>query len=963
MFDMWKDIVLSVGSVIGEAIFLNRLDEQKTKKYHDKLNISLQSLLGVFADTSLDCGDFYKLVNSSSFSQHIRMFFYTIYYDKSSTTSYQNCLVEYICATIPKLNILDVHEFVQSLSNLYETHLYNTIRDNPTIDALFQLLIKTNGDAYRRILANQDIILKYLHSQDATDALIEENTLKDYHDICHKEYGVIRFTGIAGAESRQTQNLNDFYIQNTFSFFLPIHSRYRNHADLNTLVELEKIFSFGNKVVILGGAGLGKTTTLNYIYCNYESLFQACALKIKIDLKEYANDIWSEKKDILWCITTDFFKKTRRQNYTFDELGNLLSDLLSKGQCLIIFDALDEISKQSVRNKVRDAIHNFSELYFLNRFIISSREAGYLRNQFDGSFLHFKINDFDDKQIKQYSHNWFSTNYIDNDFNEFWDKFTAEVTRARCRRLIRNPIILILALIIFDIEKNLPNKRVEFYKKCIDTFLSVREDRKAARELSEKTKNILVDDSVVPKIAYHKFKNTSDNPRYSFDETELRKAVFAAIEVPDPINWNTAVEEYSKYLIERTELIQEVDEDVLNFAHKTFYEYFLAVYYVKEYDLNGLINLLKKWIGDSNYDELARLIIEVIIQANNASQHHRIIDFLFTTIEQGIAEDSDTPEFSTFIILADLYSHNMLLPKYHSRYYSYILYHPRVVRTVEYRKRHEEAQVERITYDSSIVANMYCDAANDPKQLYKILDAAYYLDNDFRKLIVDKKPEKNHVQIVRLLRISHLQRKWNASYLPILEYFTNNADGLNASLSYPQVYLSVLNMMVQAQNFDAIEHLIPVCFGPNEYVWDYTRPNTLYLLINQSIQSCASLIVTLIALVDCAYLSTNSMFCFLLNQDTVRFSDFSDRTLSITRWLLYLINEVSSYEEFKSILTAKDLYDNKYENTLKRLYGDYIAREKQLDNDMLRKVLERLPDDRIIFPIEGLDFQQLSLSL
>ena len=712
---------------------------------------------------------------------------------------------------------------------------------------------------------------------------------------------------------------------------------------------MQNLFSFGNKVVILGGAGLGKTTTLNYIYCNYETLFQTCAFKIKIDLKEYANDIWNDKKDILWCIATDFFKKTKRQNCSFQELETLLSDLLSKGHCLIIFDALDEISKQSVRNKVRDTIHNFSELYFLNRFIISSREAGYLRNQFDGTFLHLKINDFDDEQIKQYAHNWFSSNYQDNDFSDFWKGFTTEVSQARCQRIIRNPIILILALIIFDIDQNLPNKRVEFYKKCIDTFLSVREDRKAVRELSEKAKNILVDDSVVPKIAYQKFNRTSEDPRYCFTENELRNAVITAIEVPDQINWNTAVEEYIKYLVERTELIQEVDENVLNFAHKTFYEYFLALYYVKEYDLKGLINLLRKWIGDSNYDELARLIIEVIIQANNANQHNKIIDFLFTTIEQGLNTDIASSEFSTFVILADLYSHNMLLPKYHSRYYSYILYHSRIVKTAENKRRFEDAQFPRISYDSEIIADMYCEAANDPDNLVKLLDAVHYLDNDFRKLIIAKLPEKNHIQIVRLLRTALSQRKWNSSCTSMLEYFTKNPDGLNSLHNYPQVFLSFLSMIVHTKNFDMLEYLVPVHFDPNEYVWDYSNPNTLSILINHSTQSSTSLLVTLIALIDCAHLSVNHMFAFLLNPGVLHFSDFSDETLAITRWLLYILRETSSYEEFKSTLLAKELYDSKYYDTFKRLYHDYITREKSLDIKRLQKALTRLPSDKTIY--------------
>ena len=92
----------------------------------------------------------------------------------------------------------------------------------------------------------------------------------------------------------------------------------------------------------------------------------------------------------------------------------------------------------------------------MNRFIISSREAGYLKNRFDDTFLHVKINSFNMEQIRQYSKNWYNSYYdTQEDFDSFWNKFEKEIKRARCASIISNPIILILALVIFDVEKNL----------------------------------------------------------------------------------------------------------------------------------------------------------------------------------------------------------------------------------------------------------------------------------------------------------------------------------------------------------------------------------------------------------------------------------------------------------------------------------------------------------------------------
>ena len=207
---------------------------------------------------------------------------------------------------------------------------------------------------------------------------------------------------------------------------------------------------------------------------------------------------------------------------------------------------------------------------------------------------------------------------------------------------------------IFDIQNSLPNRRIEFYKKCIDTFLVAREDRKNAFEQTEGFKNILSDNSVVPQIAHYKFDKINEDLRYRFTTEELKEAIMQAIDVPDRRQWHEPVSLFAKYLIDRTELIRETGGDVLDFSHKTFYEYFLAVYYAQEYGTEELLELLDQWIGDSNNDEMARLIIEVIVEKNDARQHRAVIEHLFSLLDSNwIREDA-------FFIISGSYEHNAL---------------------------------------------------------------------------------------------------------------------------------------------------------------------------------------------------------------------------------------------------------------------------------------------------------------
>ena len=939
---MWEDIILSIGEAVVSAVGSGWLEKKKREKFANRINTIIEERMLQFADTSLDCNEFYEFVNSRKFKELIRNFFCSTK-DGKSNSEYMETIEQYLYDECPGIKHTETRTFIHELQVLYLDFLHKIIEDSPEMSASFQLLTLSHRDILSKMLESEENIMKYFKSLSNTEMKIDDETINSYHDVCEKEFGTIRFTGIAGAENKKSQTIEKFYVKNTFSLYptKELVNIYKYSIDEIESIQLEDFFDYGSKIVLIGAAGLGKSTTLNYIFCKYEEMYKAFALKIKIDLKEYAHDIGEEKKDLLWCITSEFRKKIKRAKISFDDTEKLLTTYLEDGMCLIILDALDEIPTQKIRNKVRDEIGNFCEIYYLNRYIISTREAGYLKNRFDDSFLHIKINDFDGKQIQQYSKNWYCSYYEQKDFKEFWKKFSKEVERARCQSLIRNPIVLILALIIFDIEKNLPNKRVEFYKKCIETFLTVREDRKAAYILSEKTKNILGMDSVVPKIAHYKFLKISENVGYRFSYDELKESVFQAIEVEDRINWSDSVKQYSEYLVERTELIRETDEDTLDFAHKTFYEYFLAVYFTKEMENAKLLELLNDWIGDSNYDELARLIVEVIIQNDEPRQHKMVMDYLFEQLIVKEESERISNKLDVFIILADLYNHNMLQPKFHSKYNRVILYNPHYVeqanRVVRHNGRYSPVSVK---YESKVIADMYCNDVLNEGKFADTLDSLFYLDNEYKTQVCDNLKEDYLSHIVNIFslvkginwRNSQKENTKNLNRKKLFEserkYFTN--EGVEYTLRYPQVYISTIDMMVLLGDFSNIEVLFEYTFSGNRYFIEYTEPTILLGLVEKAKNDEKILLLLLIAMVECTRHGTNVLFGFLLDyrryrdENVERFNNIQE----ITVWLWNLFNQSDTYLEFRDTIMQSNLYMNKYDVIYQQIYDDYRRYEK-----------------------------------
>ena len=944
---MWGDIAFTVASSVSEAACSHILDERKRQKFNNRIKTIIASTFDDFADSSLDCGDFYRLTQSIRFAELIRNLFFSIN-DKKDFGEYVQHIEAYIYRECPQLNLLDVRLFINRILDLYKNDLHRMIESFPELNVVFQLMTISHREILGKISESEDSLLKYFDSLTNAHLEIDDGDINAYHDVCEKEYSTIRFTGISGAESKKAQSIDEFYVENTFSCFnRELENLYADISDVLECIRLKDFFEYSNKIVLIGGAGLGKSTTLNYLFCKYEQLYKLNALKIKIDLKEYAKDIGEDKRDLLWCLASEFYKKIRRTKVDFTDAEKLFAEYLDKGNCLIILDALDEIPTQSIRNKVRDEIGRFCDIYYLNRFIITTREAGYLRNRFDETFLHIRINQFTDEQIRQYSKNWFKSNYTTKDFDEFWARFYQEVERASCQNLVRNPIILILALVIFDVEKNLPNRRVEFYKKCIDTFLTVREDRKAVFHMTEKAKNILGIDLVVPRIAFYRFDHLNNHSNYKFTYEELKNAVLNAIEVDDPVNWVEAVRLYVLYLVERTELIKEVDEDILDFAHKTFYEYFLAVYFSKEYENEELVGQLKEWIGDSNYDELARLIIEIVIQNDEPRQHRYLINYMMDALRKDDLPQSSNQDI--FDILADLYSHNMLHPKFHTKYYECILYHPvYITRNSQISKRHLRAIYAHTSdsppYDSQILADMFIKAVNEGG-LADVLDAVYFLNNEFKQYIRENIQKDYVVHITRLFSACFeitRTRNWNEKtkakkYEPELNYFMSPA-GILYTLQYPEIFICVMDLILMIGQDEKIAELLNYHFEANSKFFRYTSLDILFRLFLNSCASPEYTLITLLLIIHCAKGVTNLAFWNIFQRhDRWAYKEKYGNVINNAKYLWDALNDSETCGRFQEMLSKHGLYDVKYNALYEKLYRDYVDREKQLHQNRVKE--------------------------
>ena len=215
---MWEDIILYIGEAVVSAVGSGWLEKKKREKFANRINTIIEERMLQFADTSLDCNEFYEFVNSRKFKELIRNFFCSTK-DGKSNSEYMETIEQYLYDECPGIKHTEARTFIHELQVLYLDFLHKIIEDSPEMSASFQLLTLSHRDILSKMLESEENIMKYFKSLSNTEMKIDDETINSYHDVCEKEFGTIRFTGIAGAENKKSQTIEKFYVKNTFSLY------------------------------------------------------------------------------------------------------------------------------------------------------------------------------------------------------------------------------------------------------------------------------------------------------------------------------------------------------------------------------------------------------------------------------------------------------------------------------------------------------------------------------------------------------------------------------------------------------------------------------------------------------------------------------------------------------------------------------------------------------------------------
>lgn len=376
-------------------------------------------------------------------------------------------------------------------------------------------------------------------------------------------------------------------------------------------------------IVILGDPGSGKSTLTQYVCLNWiEQGFQG--IPLLIELRKYVKDRNLPKNFL------DFFHQGSDAICHLNR--NQLHQELTQGNVLVMFDGLDEVFDNALRDSIITEIIRFTNQYKKVRVIVTSRIIGYKPQALrDAQFKHFTLQDLEWEQITKFIEKWHTLA-----FGNHPDKLRLQTRLGvaindspAIRELAGNPLLLTM-IAILNRNQELPRDRVELYEQASRVLLQEWDVGKNL-PIPVDTIGRQEKQAMLRKVAYFMQSNVQGlkgNLIQADDLEKIFRDYLKNIEVASP---HEIAKLIIKQLRERNFILCFLGANTYGFVHRTFLEYFCAWELVWRFekertiDLDYIINEIfgKNW-QDQSWHELLKLITAMI----EPKFVNKIIDYL-----------------------------------------------------------------------------------------------------------------------------------------------------------------------------------------------------------------------------------------------------------------------------------------------------------------------------------------------
>lgn len=418
------------------------------------------------------------------------------------------------------------------------------------------------------------------------------------------------------------------------------------HKDDRPAREIGNLLSSSDNIAILGKPGSGKSTYAQFIALTFaqenasnKKQKRPGIVKRRFNINEWYLPILIPLRKVSKFITPSTIHSDKnlcieafKQDVLPANVREIFSDsfiryMLNKGKCILLLDGLDEVSNEEHFRLIVNEIKGMVSQYPKNKFLITSRHAGW-RGGIGSAFQTSEVNELNDDQISTFAYSWYESielnrqsenSKIDDDeklFREDRARAKAEQLveavdeNENIRNLARNPLLLSMICYV-HYNKTLPKERLSLYEDCSRLLLEQWDIEKGLPQddipLKYAQKEIIVQE-----IAYVMHSGKTHNGlgirEITSDEIiSVIKNVISGFNL-DP----NQAEMFFKKLIERTGLIISTEQykNLYGFSHLTFQEFYTAKFLSRN-NMNIFVEIDSK--KPESHEKLSSWWREVII--------------------------------------------------------------------------------------------------------------------------------------------------------------------------------------------------------------------------------------------------------------------------------------------------------------------------------------------------------------
>ena len=419
-------------------------------------------------------------------------------------------------------------------------------------------------------------------------------------------------------------------------FYIPpllLNGHNQQHLYIKRMLKMEReridkiregwkhIFDDRDIIYIIGGAGYGKSLFLRNLINNYSKLEIDNSqeyLLIYCDLKTYYSMGNVSKKTMI-----DFFQESMISVTGIEDISKeFIRYYLNIGRCIVLLDALDEVPKD-VRNELhKKIIAFFSSCNLNNKVCITSRDRGFIPQQ---DIEVIEIFQLSDKDIEDYIEKMIALKkFKKEDKSTFMKQAKVLIDKG----FLNNFLVLSLLVNIYKAEKELPENKIDLYKKCFEYIAKKREEEKSKTGYDWKSIYPLMKDSTFISLSILAAPNNRDILRTQVEELLLRQY---KTKYPDEATAECAIKEFLEFCSNRTELfVPSSSDDKFKFFHRSFFEYFYSRYIHQQPEIGKMYELMAKFDIDSEVFELT----VALVKEDNEEKYQKLIEYILEKVNE-----------------------------------------------------------------------------------------------------------------------------------------------------------------------------------------------------------------------------------------------------------------------------------------------------------------------------------------